>query len=304
MNSLLKKRIRIGSRIGENLTVLARLTLRNADPVFLVWNYSAWCPMACKVYSSPRRARREAEALASLSHPNIVRCFGLFEPTHVLMEFLEGSTLSRLLERQKACRLPVADAIRVAAHIGAALELMHGKGIVHLDVKPANIIVASGRPVLFDFDSMRRLGSERLPHVAGTDCYIAPEEALLGEATPAADVFSLGVTLFEMLTGKLPFPEPTSRNRFPQINTPSTPLARYRRDAPAGLEQLLAGCLAREPKDRPPLREILPALNKMLGQDQPMWPVDFHPERALNRKASQLGRPPRAVTDRQRLSAV
>ena len=159
--------------------------------------------MVCKMFSSPRRAHREATALSSLSHPNIVRCLGYQEPSYVLMEFLEGPALSTLIARQPRKRLSVSNAIRVAIHLGAALEHMHAKGFLHMDVKPGNVIVVHGRPVLFDFGSMRVTEDPRPPRIDGTDPYIAPEEALLTTVGAPADAFSLGVTLYEMLDGKI-----------------------------------------------------------------------------------------------------
>ena len=195
-------KIRIGTKLTENLTVLAKITRRvTVDPVYLVWDHVGWCPMACKVFRSRRRARREALAVSSFRHPNIVQCFGHLEPLYTLMEFLEGPTLANFMDSRRDGRLPICDAIRVTAHIGAALEHIHSRGFLHLDVKPANIIIAHGRPVLFDFGSMRGKSDPRPPLVEGTNAYMAPEEACLGDATKAADVFSLGVTCFEMLTG-------------------------------------------------------------------------------------------------------
>ena len=185
------RRIRSGSKIGDNLTVLHRLTGRSEDPVLLVWDHAAWCPVVCKMFGSRRRAHREATALTSLEHPNIVRCFGVHEPHYVLMEYLKGPNLSDLIHQSPAGRLSVSDSLRVAIHLGAALEHIHGKGFLHLDVKPDNVVIVNGRPVLFDFGSLRERAAVRPQQVHGTDPYIAPEELLLETAGPAADVFSL-----------------------------------------------------------------------------------------------------------------
>ena len=157
------------------------------------------------MFGSRRRAHREATALSTLEHPNIVRCFGVHEPVYVLMEYLQGRTLGEVIHQRPRGRLSVSDSIRVAIHLGAALEHIHGKGFLHLDVKPDNVVIVHGRPVLFDFGSLRVRTEERPQQIHGTDAYIAPEEWLLQETGPSADVFSLGVTLYEMLTGKLPF---------------------------------------------------------------------------------------------------
>ena len=88
-------RIRVGGRISDAISVVGKINDSSSDPVYLVWNHQAWCPMVCKMFSSPRRAHREATALSSLSHPNIVRCLGYQEPSYVLMEFLEGQRSAR-----------------------------------------------------------------------------------------------------------------------------------------------------------------------------------------------------------------
>ena len=275
-----RPRIRIGGKLGDDLTVIAMITKQiTVDPVYLVWNHSAWCPMACKAFRSRRRARREALALSSLRHPNIVRCFGHLEPVYTLMEYLAGPTLQAYIGMQRHGRMSISDAIRVAIHIGAALEHTHAHGFLHLDVKPANIIVVNGRPVLFDFGSMREKHAVRPDHAEGTDRYMSPEEASLGKATEASDVFSLGVTLFEMLTGRRPFRDGTRRLPRPQIKETPLRLRQFRPAIPAALERIVHGCLERQPGDRPSLAQLLPDLNKLITTGPRMWPANLKPHR-------------------------
>jgi eukaryotic-like serine/threonine-protein kinase len=278
--------VRIGGRLGADLTVLAKVTRHvTVDPVYLVWNHSTWCPMACKAFRSRRRARREALALSSLRHPNIVRCFGHLEPVYTLMEFLDGPTLQAYIAMQRHGRLSISDAIRVTIHIGAALEHMHSHGFLHLDVKPANIIIMHGRPVLFDFGSMREKGAARPDHVEGTDRYMSPEEAGMTEATEAADVFSLGVVFFEMLAGQRPFSDGTRRSPRPQLVRDPLPLRRFRPSVAPALEHIVHSCLERQPAERPPLQQLLPDLNKMITSGPRMWPADFKPDWRARRRA-------------------
>lgn len=285
MRILRTGRIKVGERVGEDLTILGAVDPGSSDPVYVVWHHRAWCPMACKFFSSPRRARREADALSSLAHPNIVRCLGVVAPTHMLMEFLEGPTLGRFIARQRKGFLSLSNAIRVAIHLGCALEHVHAKGFLHLDVKPDNAIIVHGRPVLFDFGSMRRQNAPRPPRLAGTDPYIAPEECLLEDVATAADVFSLGVTLYEMLTGELPFPDGTRKDPFPQINRPPIALRSRRPDLPSRLETVVLSCLARDPLHRPAIKTLLSDLHAMIRSGPSMWPAGFHP--------AQSGRPRR-----------
>jgi serine/threonine-protein kinase len=269
--------LKVGARLSGDLTVLGVIDRRGAEGLCIVWNHGAWCPMACKVFSSLRRAEREAEVLSLLAHPNTVRFLGLERPACLLMEFLEGPTLDELIHGRKGKRLAISDAIRVAMYMGAALRHIHLKGYLHLDIKPTNIIVArGGRPVLYDFGSARQ-PSERPRLIAGTNPYIAPEECLRATVTPAADVFSLGVTLYETLTGELPFPLGKSRDDFPQTRVEPTP-ARARRTAiAAGLDALVLSCLARDPAARPPLPELLAKLHAHIRAGARMWPQGFHP---------------------------
>jgi serine/threonine protein kinase len=273
-------RVKVGAQLGEALTVLGVIDRHEGDALCIVWHHAAWCPMACKVFQSFRDAEREAKVLSILSHPNTVRFLGLAKPAYLLMEFLEGPTLDKLIYKHPRKRLGISDAIRVAIHIGAGLEHIHQKGLLHLDVKPTNVIVArGGRPVLYDFGSARRQDSARPRFVTGTDPYIAPEECSKRNVAPAADVFGLGVTLYEMLTGKLPFPLGNRKREFPQTRAEATPPGKHRLNIPAGLAELVLSCLARDPADRPVLASLLPALHDHIRTGPRMWPAGFRPDR-------------------------
>jgi serine/threonine protein kinase len=278
--------LKVGERIGDQLTVLGLLDKRRRHPVYIVWHDRAWCPMACKAFRSLRKARREAEFLSALCHPNIVRLLGVGKPAHLLTEFLEGPTLSQLLDSKPRQWLSVADSVRVAIHLGSALAHVHDRGLLHLDVKPSNVIIAHGRPVLFDFGSARRQDEERPPYPAGTEGYIAPEEYLRRKVTPAADVYALGVTLYEMLLGDMPFPVATSRNPHPGLRRLPDPIRPLRPAVPMALEQLVMRCLARDPADRPTLATLLPALHEFTRSGPRMWPENFQPNFASRRHRS------------------
>ncbi len=273
-------RVKVGQRIAGDLSVLGKIKAHSDDPVYLVWNHQAWCPMACKFFGSPRRARREAAALSSLSHPNIVRCLGHRDANYVLMEFLEGPTLSKLIAQQPQGRLPVSDALRVAIHLGAALQHIHSRGFLYMDMKPDNVIIVHGRPVLFDFGSVRVKSDPRPDKIDGTDPYMAPEECLMQPVDESADVFSLGATLYEMLTGELPFAGEKRRGLLPQARRPATPLRRHRPRINTGLERWVMQCLDRDPRRRPSLSVLLPALHSLINRGPAMWPADLKPAAA------------------------
>lgn len=273
-------RFAAGSRIGNDLTVLGAIDEGGLDAVYVVWHNHAWCPMACKVFRSGQQARREADILAALAHPNIVRPLGLGDPAYLLMEYLEGPTLSRLIKTVPQRRLRISDALRVAIHLGAALTHMHQRGFLHLDVKPRNTIVTRGRPVLFDFGTARPQGQWEQALLEGTDPYMAPEQCRQEPVSPATDVYALGVTLYEVLAGRRPFPDGRRRRSFPQLTQSPTPLRRCRGSIPAALEDIVLQCMNANPALRPTLRELLPKLHEYIRNGAPMWPVGFHPPTA------------------------
>jgi serine/threonine protein kinase len=286
MNRRPPRPAKIGSKLGPYLTVLGVIDGGSEEPVYIVWHHESWCPMACKVMQSWERAEREAGVLGAMAHPYIVPVSGILRPGYLLMPFLEGSSLADLLDKAPRKWLGVSDALRVAVHVGSALNHAHGRGYVHLDVKPDNIIVTpGGRPVLFDFGTARRIAAPRPAGVKGTDGYISPEECSLGHPGPAADVFSLGVMLYEMLAGERPYPKGSAENPFPQVSLEPAPLRARRRGVPAKLENLIFACLERDPAYRPELAELLPALNAMITRGPRMWPDNFRPERAALRSA-------------------
>jgi serine/threonine-protein kinase len=163
-----------------------------------------------------RRFRREAQAVAALKHEGIVDVFdfapgGDGEPAYIVSELIEGSTLRGYLEGAGGKVLPEI-AVAIAARVAGALGAAHVRGIVHRDVKPDNVMVdlgASVRVLLTDFgiarmtedDTMTATGS-----ILGSPSYMSPEQAKSATITPASDVFSLGVTLYQLVTGRMPFP--------------------------------------------------------------------------------------------------
>jgi serine/threonine protein kinase len=271
-------RLERGAKIAPHLTVVGALDAGGRDPVYIAWHHRAWCPVGVKLFQRPAQARWEAKALAGLAHPGLVRLLEDGAPRYLAMEFLEGPSLRKLVRGRRHGRLAVADAVRVAIHLGAALAHLHGRGLVHLDVKPANVIVTRRRPVLFDLGAARALDGKPLRRPQGTDAYMAPEQAQGGVPSPACDVWGLGVTLFEALTGQRPFPEGDPARPFPQLDQPPTPLRARRPKAPEPLERLLLACLAFDPDHRPTLHHLLPQLNHLLPAHHAMWPHDLNLE--------------------------
>jgi serine/threonine protein kinase len=203
------------------------------------------------------RFLREARAAAGLSHPNVAGVFDYGEDDHaqyIVLELLRGETLADRLQRLG--RLPWTEAVPIAAQIAMALEEAHAGGIVHRDVKPGNIMLSpDGRVKVMDFGiaSASRESSLTLTGAAmGTASYVAPEQASGERATPASDIYSLGVVLYEMLTGAPPF----------VAETPVAVAAAHIKEAPVPIRDLVsdvpehvaAACeraLAKDPSDRP-----------------------------------------------------
>lgn len=278
MKAARKKVAAVGAELSDGLTVLGHIDTGGDEPVYIVWHHASWCPMACKVMTSLQRAREEANKLRAMSHPYIVRLFDVVPPGLLLMPFLEGQKLSELIDNAPKGQLGVSDALRVAIHIGSALTHVHARGYIHLDVKPDNIMIApGGRPVVFDFETARLISANRPDRICGTNAYIAPEECLMGPVGPQADVFSLGVTLYEMLTGVVPFGARTPSNPFPQIKRMPVPLRQHRPSVPALLENIVMTCLEKDARLRPTLHELLPLLNERITRGPKMWPASFRP---------------------------
>ncbi len=197
------------------------------------------------------RFEREVAAARKLDHPNIVRIFELVEDGEQLfftMEFLPGSDLKRLLRRSG--RLPFEQILHLGAQMAAALEAAHGQGIVHRDVKPQNILVgADGGVKLVDFGLAHMTGLVGM--TMGTALLATPEygapELLSGSVVdPRADLYSFGVVLYEMATGRLPFRGPLYEVLRQHIETPPPRLRELRPDLPQWFDDLVARALEKD----------------------------------------------------------
>jgi serine/threonine protein kinase len=275
-----------GDDLAPGRTVLRRLGGGRRYEVFLVWDEHRLAVLVAKVLR-PDQARepaalrelgREADLLARLGHPVIVRGFdavvdGRFP--HLLIEHLEGPTLASLLERHGP--LALEQLLPLALHVACALHYLAAEGLVHLDVKPENVIMG-GPPRLIDFSvARRREEAARLRRPVGTDGYMAPEQAGAGWADfdgapvgPAADVFGLGATLRHAITGACPFPRPAGARdaaersvRFPQLVRGPEPLPRR---LPRVLAELLDAAVARRPGDRPAAAELARGLEPVVAE--------------------------------------
>ncbi|WP_139489814.1 Stk1 family PASTA domain-containing Ser/Thr kinase [Brevibacillus dissolubilis] len=156
------------------------------------------------------RFRREAQAVASLSHPNIVSVYDVGQEQdtyYMVMEYIEGSTLKDVINRNGA--LPVSEAVRIAVQVCDALDHAHQNHIIHRDIKPHNIMIGkNGWVKVTDFGIARAVTSATITHtgsVLGSVHYFSPEQARGGLTGEKSDIYSLGIVLYEMVTGQLPF---------------------------------------------------------------------------------------------------
>ena len=215
-------------------------------------------PLAATESVVRHRFVREARSAAGLAHPNVVAVFDAGEADghlYLVMEFVDGRTLADLLA--EGGPFESAKATAVASAVLAALGHAHAAGIVHRDVKPSNIMMSDdGTVKLLDFGIARRFDDlagvvTAVGQVVGTPKYLAPEQIEGGAASPATDVYAVGVVLFEMLTGSAPFDGDTPvAAAFARLHTPAPDVRVRRHDVPADLAAVIDKAMARDPADR------------------------------------------------------
>jgi serine/threonine protein kinase len=272
-----------GTEIAPGRSVLKPIGGGSAYEVFLVWDERLHAVMVAKVLrpdhaedpGALRDLAREAAALDRLAHPVLVRGFDavLDGPLpHVLIEHLEGPTLRRLVKRGGP--LPPEQLLPLVMHVAAALHYMGEERMVHLDVKPANIIMGVP-PRLIDLSVARTFErAARISGPVGTDPYMAPEQCdpdtCPGAIGPPADVWGIGATAWWALLGRAPFPRPRDAResgdlllRFPQLERDPEPL-------PDGVSPAVAATLGRmlnkDPRRRPSAAETIEALAPVVAE--------------------------------------
>ena len=201
------------------------------------------------------RFLREARVVGQLSHPNVITLhdMGIEEATqtpYLVMELIDGTPLNRLLEKGT---LPLPRACAWVAHAAEALEAAHNRGVIHGDVKPANILITGdGKVKLTDFGMARvaKRDAGDTP-LLGTPAYWCPEQIMGRPQDARSDIFSLGVVLYEMVTGTQPFAADSLQgvcNRV--LSSTVSPPSHLQPSIPAGFDEIIASCLAKNPDTR------------------------------------------------------
>jgi serine/threonine protein kinase len=256
-----------GFLIAPGYEVIAHVSRSAALDVYDVWSGERQCRCIAKTVRPDRwgdravRHRLEAEGrlLRRLSHPHIVRAY---EPPAtnnpvVVMETLAGETLAHLIEEGES--LSASEIAYLGLHLCSAVQYLHRKEVLHLDLKPSNVIAEAGRAKLIDLSVARSPGLA--PPGVGTWCYMAPEQVWGGELGAPADVWGIGVVLWEAAAGKAAFggdddgPSSSSATelppeRHPQVQRPAEPIARHRA-LPSELAKAIDSALSSAPKARP-----------------------------------------------------
>lgn len=246
---------------------------------YLGWHERLFAPVVVKVVrpdlvgdpSTQAGLAREAAMLNRLSHPGIVRSFDAdldSDRPHLVLEHLDGPRLSSLVRRFGP--LSMEQWLPLGLELCSALHYLSTESVVHLDVKPSNIIMGAP-PRLIDLSIARTWGeAAELDHVIGTDAYLAPEQAdppETGVPGAAADIFGLGVTLYEALTGERPFRHGDRRKgrraveAWPQLVERPAPLPRR---VPNVVAEPIMACLQRDPEVRPTAAQLAGALQPLV----------------------------------------
>jgi len=269
-----------GDTMATGLRSWARLGGGRRCETWLAWSTTWWMPVVMKVArpelvdDPDTRADlvHEMEVAAGLAHPGVQRLYAGAvdaDPPHLLFEYVEGPTLDTCVDREGP--LDQVEILLLGMQLAGALRYLHGRGVVHLDLKPSNVCLRDGRPVLIDFGIARPAGTLRRPGAPrGSAPFMAPEQCRDEAATPATDLFALGAVLFEATTGEHAFhPRRLCEQwRYPQLEGAPPRL-------PGALGDLVARLLQPVPGLRPAsATEVLWELARALPPGaEGLWPA-------------------------------
>ena len=206
-----------GYRLDDDLTVIDHLGGTRKVDIYLCRSRSLKMEVACKIlrrefcihFKSLEAVIKEGEMLSNMDHPNVMRAYSFeLEPApRIVMDYVGGSDLKSAFFTGNFAAFPRAEAISIIRQLAEGLEHVHAQGVLHLDVKPSNILYADGRAVLIDFSVAREFDAAKLSRDnAGTRDWMAPEQTNRETVGPYTDVYGLGVVMYQLLTGgELPY---------------------------------------------------------------------------------------------------
>ena len=274
-----------GHQLAPGYVVVGHVRRGEDLDCYEAWSVQRYCrcfiktlrPDAVTDAAARRHLAREARLLLSLTHPHLVRAYdyvtaGGSRPPLLVLENLTGATLSYILDGGRE-RLGAADLGHLGQHLCSALRYLHSRGHLHLDVKPSNIIASDGVGKLIDLSLARRPG--RWAAGIGTPGYMSPEQVCGGHLGQPADVWGIGLVLYQAATGLQPFDLP---DRFASASSYTCTMAhcqtllsrpapklRARRRLPIDVAEVIDACLHRDPERRPTLERLDAALACLTG---------------------------------------
>ena len=254
--------IKIGMMIGDRYEILEKIGTGGMSDVYKAKCHKLNRYVAIKVLKQEfsenanfvSKFRIEAQAAAGLMHPNIVNVYDVGEENgiyYIVMELVEGITLKKYIE--KKARLSYKEAVSIAIQVSMGIEAAHNNHIIHRDIKPQNIIISKdGKVKVTDFGIAKAATSNTITsNVMGSVHYTSPEQARGGYSDEKSDIYSLGVTLYEMLSGKVPFEgESTVTVALAHIQDEAVPLQQLDPNIPLSLSKIVQKCMQKKPDMR------------------------------------------------------
>jgi serine/threonine protein kinase len=258
-----------GQRLAPGYEVIAHMIRSNNLDVYDAWSEERACRVIAKTprpdrledRRTVRALMREGRLLKKFTHPHIVRAYEVSKEPQpvVILETLTGATLAYLIDTRPR-RLAISEIVHLGLHLCSALHYIHRQGVLHLDLKPSNIISESWLAKIIDLSIARSPGQGE--EGTGTDQYMAPEQVTGDHLSPATDVWGVGAVLWEAATGEEPFnaeDEDDEEPSYEQLERRIDPIRSYRR-VPAAFASLVESCLEPDPAGRPTIEELMKGL--------------------------------------------